>query len=134
MKSSPWASGGHAYLLCAPWIHWCLEGLLTQSQDSLLGGLLTHLGPCLQLWAGGSRARLKMVSRIFSLTWSNGVAVEDLHWDPGLLALSGLDTAQDLVEWREEVRGEGSLEAQGLPAAAQGPLPEGLASLRVRLE
>lgn len=59
------------------------------------------------------------------LDLSNGVAVEDLHWDLGTVGVVGVDTAQDLVEWREEARGEGSMEVPGMPAAARGPLLKG---------
>lgn len=68
------------------------------------------------------------------LDLSNGVAVEDLHWDLGTIGVVGIDTAQDLVEWREEVRGEGSLEGPGIASSSPRSSPEGLASLRVRLE
>ena len=68
------------------------------------------------------------------LDLSNGVAVEDLHWDLGTVGIVRVDTAQDLVEWREEARGEGSMEVPGITSSSPRSSPEGLPSLRVELE
>lgn len=68
------------------------------------------------------------------LDLSNCVAVEYLHWDLGTVGVVGVDTAQDLMGWGEEARGEGSMEGPGIASSSLRSSPEGLPSLRVGLE
>lgn len=84
-------------------------------------GCLLTLGPCVCSFGPvGAGHVLEDGIQNLLLDLSNGVAVEDLHWDLGTVGVVGVDTAQG-TWWSGERRcvGRAAWRAQGLPAAAQ---------------
>lgn len=102
------------------------EGLLTHHRTALwLGSLLTQVHVC-SLGPVGAGHVLEDGVQNLLFDLSDGVAVEDLHWDLGAVGTVWADTTQDLGERGEEVSAGRSVESPGTTGSIPGSHPDPL--------
>lgn len=78
------------------WIPWSVGGASEQSQDSpWVGSLLTQVHVCGLRPVGAGHILEDGIQNLL-LDLSNGITVEDLHWDLRAVGIVWVDTAQDL--------------------------------------
>lgn len=87
-----------------------------------MGSLLTQVHIC-SLGPVGAGHILEDGVQNLLLDLSDGVTVEELHWDLGVVDIVGVDTAQDLGAGGEETRGWGPGKSPEIPSSTRGPCP-----------